>query len=312
MTQLPASVRSGVELALCAATGKEAPIRAADPVGGGCINPSARLSTADGESYFIKWNASAPASMFEAEADGLSALAAVSSECGLRVPAVVGVGANGDEGPGWLLLEYVERSTQGAPGYGERLGEGLARLHRAGSREPGGYGWTRDNFIGSLPQANPRTDSWGAFWRDARIAPQLDRARASGHFRSGESTRVMDRVLEQIPEALRGAEADGESLLHGDLWSGNVYAGPGAEPVLIDPAVYRGHREVDLAMSELFGGFPRGFMHAYDGAWPLAPEYARVRRPLYQLYYLLVHVNLFGGSYVDSALGAARAVLSEL
>jgi fructosamine-3-kinase len=226
------------------------------------------------------------------------------------VPEVLGVGDAVGDGPGWQLLEFIERGPDVST-YGERLGRGLALLHSAQGHGSNGYGWTRDNFIGALPQANPPAESWAAFWRDARLAPQLEVARQAGHF-GGEAGQAMDRLVESVERALEGAEAERPSLLHGDLWSGNAYPGPAGEPVLIDPAVYRGNREVDLAMSELFGGFPASFLRAYQEVRPLSSDYARVRRALYQLYYLLVHVNLFGGGYVGSSLQAARAVLAQL
>jgi fructosamine-3-kinase len=123
---------------------------------------------------------------------------------------------------------------------------------------------------------------------------------------------VLDRMLDAVDRALEDAETAPPSLLHGDLWSGNVYPDSNGQPVLIDPALYRGHREVDLAMSELFGGFPAAFLSAYQEARPLDEPYRRVRRPLYQLYYLLVHVNLFGGSYVGATLAAAEKVVAEV
>jgi fructosamine-3-kinase len=312
MTELPATVRRGVEEALTASASRPVAIRSTRPLGGGCINPSARLDASDGAAYFLKWNAAAPPDVFEAEADGLAALRSAGARAGVRVPEVMGVHTGSGGQPSWLLLEFVARGPRGAR-EGEALGRGLAELHRgrsgAAPDRSAGFGWRRDNYIGSLPQRNPVTADWAEFWRDWRLLPQLVAARP--HFRR-EEARSIDRLLDRVGEALAGAGADGPSLLHGDLWSGNVFPGPGGESVLIDPAAYRGHREVDLAMSELFGGFPTGFLSAYNEAWPLPAEYRRVRRPLYQLYYLLVHVNLFGGSYVEGTLEAARSALSEL
>jgi fructosamine-3-kinase len=306
---LPSSVLSSVQDALAARAGRAVAIRAAQPIGGGCINPAARLETTGVEAYFVKWNASAPPGMFEAEADGLAAIDRESGAAGVRVPEVIATHGGDPSTPAWLLLEFVERG-RAPPDFGERLGRGLAALHRR-REPPPPFGWKRDNFIGSLEQRNPPGASWPDFWRDQRLAPQLALARAQGRFTGGPG-RTLDRLLERTADALTGAEAEGASLLHGDLWSGNVYPGPAGEPVLIDPAVYVGHREVDVAMSELFGGFPVGFLEAYHEARPIAPAYRRVRRQLYQLYYLLVHVNLFGGSYVGGCLAAAEAVLGEV
>lgn len=310
MTALPEAVRESVEEALEEATGRPAQVTGIRAVGGGCIHPSARLETASGDAFFVKWNAAAPADMFPAEADGLGALTVAAEGTPLRVPGVVGVGRAGSDGESWLLLEFLDRGRPGRD-YGEALGGGLAELHRPDEGETGSYGWERDNYIGSLPQANPPSQDWADFWREARLAPQLALARERGHLR-GEDGRTLDRLLDRLDDALAGASDDGPSLLHGDLWGGNVYPGPDGEPVLVDPAVHRGHREVDLAMSELFGGFPSGFLDAYREAWPLADGYRRVRRDVYQLYYLLVHVNLFGQSYVAGTLRAARKALGGL
>ncbi|MFH1765693.1 MAG: fructosamine kinase family protein, partial [Gemmatimonadota bacterium] len=274
------------------------------------INPSARLEGKNGESYFLKWNPSAPAEMFGAEADGLMALAAPRA---LRVPEVLGRGGSGTiPDPAWLLLEFIPQGRPG-PDYGRRLGQGLAELHAFAltSPDPGAgaaYGWHRNNFIGSLPQGNDPSDDWVTFWRDRRLEPQLRMARDRGHFRGGGGG-LLDNLLARLDEVMAGTEGEDPAFLHGDLWSGNFFPGPAGEPVLIDPAVYRGAGEVDLAMMELFGSFPVGFREGYESRRKLAPEYESFRRDLYQLYYLLVHVNLFGGSYARASLTAAERAL---
>ncbi|MGW8265443.1 MAG: fructosamine kinase family protein [Longimicrobiales bacterium] len=312
---VPRAVLSAVQAALGAREGPSTAIRAAGPVGGGCINPSARLEGDDGEVYFLKWNDSAPPGMFEAEADGLRALAAPGA---LRVPEVLGWGEGTTrEDPGWLLLEYVPRGAADRD-YGVRLGEGLAHLHTSvtshsspeskRTAEGISFGWHRDNFIGSLPQGNREAETWAAFWRDTRLGPQLELARELGFFR-GQEGRTLDRLLSRLEDILPPDGGQGPALLHGDLWSGNYYPDPSGAPVLIDPAVYRGEGEVDLAMMELFGSLPTGFLEAYEAVRPVPAEYGSFRRDLYQLYYLLVHVNLFGRSYVGGTLAAARRVL---
>ena len=263
------------------------------------MNSAARVTTDRGETWFLKWNPNSPQSMFDTEADGLRALASAHA---VRVPAVLAVGS-GEGAPPWLLLEYVAAGRPG-PGFAAALAEGLTGLHRAAK---GTWGWERDNFIGSLPQKNPAAATWGAFWRDARLAPQLRLACGRGHFQ-GEEGGILERVVERTEDLLADVEDEGPSLLHGDLWGGNVYPDQEGLPVLIDPAVYRGHREVDLAMSELFGGFPSGWLGAYHDASPVDEGYGVFRRSLYQLYYLLVHVNLFGAGYEASCLAAARQV----
>lgn len=312
---IPAPVSAAVEATLEELTGQPTRIRTASPVGGGCINPSARLYTEGGDAFFLKWNDAAPPEMFAAEADGLRALAAPGA---LRVPEVLGWGGGGvPDDPGWLLLEFISSGAPG-PGYGEFLGEGLARLHDAAEKlalpeaflTPS-FGWHRDNFIGSLPQKNGTSEVWAHFWRDHRIGPQLELARDRRYFLGREGV-VLDRIMDRMEEILPQGETRGPALIHGDLWSGNYFPDPTGAPVLIDPAVYRGDGEVDLAMMELFGSFPRGFEEAYNGTRGISSQYAACRRDLYQLYYLLVHVNLFGGSYPQGALAAANRVLSSV
>lgn len=291
---LPDDVRAEVEGALGA-------IRSARPVGGGCISDAWRVETADGPA-FLKHNAAAPAAMFAAEADGLRALRAAAGEH-LRVPAVLALGGDGGESGGWIALEWLEPAPSSRD-HGERLGRGLAAVHDGSS---GGWGWERDNWIGSLPQGNESAASWPDFWRDRRLRPQLDLARRVGRLPAteGEWARLFDR----LPGLLEAGDEEGPSLVHGDLWSGNALA-TSTGPAIIDPAVYRGHREVDLAMAELFGGFGAAFFAAYDEARPLRPGYREQRRGIYQLYYLLVHVNLFGGGYVRQTAATLRAVLA--
>jgi fructosamine-3-kinase len=290
---IPAHIVRDVSAAL-QENGLGARILHATPVGGGCINHGTRVETDTGASLFLKWNESAPAGMFEAEVDGLRALRSVD---GVRAPEPLALGEH------WLLLEHVDTGRE-RPDTSSALGRMLAALHAgAPSRS---FGWPRDNWIGSLPQTNAPTERWGDFWRDHRIAPQLERARRQGRLRDAS----FDRLLDAIPEAL--ADVERPELVHGDLWGGNWLTDPNGEPWLIDPAVNFGHGEVDLAMSELFGGFDRAFYGAYDEAHGRTSAYAACRRDLYQLYYLLVHVNLFGTSYEAGARRAAEKVVAAL
>jgi fructosamine-3-kinase len=302
--RLPPPVLEGVEAALIR-LGRTGGVRGLAPVGGGCINHGARLDTGSGPASFLKWNASAPRGFFEAEAEGLQALRTSGA---LRAPEPLAWGG-GAGSPGWLLMEYVAPGPP-APDHDERLGEGLAHLHR--SADPSaGFGWPRSNWIGSLPQPNDLSWSWSEFWRDRRIVPQLERAVDQGAL--GErDRRTIERTVALVPVALEDVDREPVHLLHGDLWGGNAYAGDGGEPVVIDPAVYLGHGEVDLAMSELFGGFGHRFYQAYAGVAGVGQAYDRYRRDLYQLYYLLVHVNLFGAGYVRPSVAAAQRVLAEL
>ncbi|HET9947913.1 MAG TPA: fructosamine kinase family protein, partial [Longimicrobiales bacterium] len=259
----------------------------------------ARLRTGRGTSLFLKWNASAPRGMFAAEADGLRALAATRT---VRVPEPLAWG-EGERGEGWLLLEHVEPAPA-APDTAERLGRALAALHGAACAPS--FGWERDNWLGTLPQPNAPASDWGRFFRERRLEPRLHAVRAAGRLRDA----VFDRVLDLAEDAL--SDAARPSMLHGDLWGGNWFATAGGEPVLVDPAVYRGHGEVDLAMSELFGGFDPAFYEAYREARGLDRDYAAYRRDLYQLYYLLAHVELFGSAYEAGCRAAARRVVARL
>lgn len=292
---LPDAVRRKVEPSLGS-------IQWAHPVSGGSISRAWQVETADGPA-FLKHHASAPLEMFEAEADGLRVLCSAAGG-GLRVPDVLAIGGDGDRGS-WIALEWLEPAPP-RKDHGERLGRGLAAVHRSGR---GGWGWERDNWIGSLPQENrAAADSWAAFWRDRRLRPQLDLARGAGRLPGTEAE--WERLFDRLPELLAAGDEDGPSLLHGDLWSGNALSTV-AGPAIIDPAVYRGHREADLAMAELFGGFEARFFAAYGEAWPLRPGYREHRRGIYQLYYLLVHVNLFGGAYVAQTAEVLRRGLAR-
>jgi len=303
---VPPPVLDAVEATLEDRSGRPIKVKGTSPLAGGCINPSARLETEDGTHLFLKWNPAAAATMFAAEADGLRALAKPGS---LKIPEVLGCGGSGNsQDPGWLLLEFIPKGRAG-PDYGGRLGEGLATLHASGPHPT--FGWHRASFIGSLPQETaPRTE-WGVFWRDMRLEPQIRMAREQGYFHGGRG-RTLHTLMERMEEILPNGSEQEPDLLHGDLWSGNFYPGPSGEPVLIDPAVYQGAGEVDLAMMELFGSFPKGFVEGYTKGRGLDPEYDSFRRDLYQLYYLLVHVNLFGGGYESGSLAAAERILRNV
>jgi fructosamine-3-kinase len=261
-------------------------------VSGGCISPSYQVTLSDDRKLFVK--TARPGWHAEAFAQEAASLEAIRSTQTLVVPVVQGVASS------WLALAWLEPRAATSSDW-PVLGAGLARMHRARSAD---HGWDADNFIGPLPQPNSRCESWAGFWSTQRLQPLIERAAASL-----ERTTVRDfgLLLDELDERLAGAENDGASLLHGDLWGGNVHisvAGAG----VIDPASYYGHREVDLAMAALFGGFPEVFFEAYQAEWPLQEGAAR-RRPIYQLYYLLVHVVLFGGSYASSTATTLRAVL---
>lgn len=263
------------------------PVGPARPVSGGDINQAWLLeSGSDRPPLFCKANTHAQAAaMFAAEADGLQRLGQA-----MRVPAVAGRG-NWPQGA-FLLLEYLESGRPEGPAFWEEFGRGLAGLHQLSHSA---FGLDQDNFIATLPQDNSPRDNWPEFYADNRLLPQLARAVDAGLL-GRQDTAAAERLCRRLDEIY---PAEPPSLLHGDLWSGNFLAGPGQVPVLIDPAVYYGHRELDLAMMHLFGGFPPTLFHSYEEATPLHPGW-RERLDTGKLYYLLVHVNLFGGSYVNS------------
>ncbi len=282
--------------AIARATGQPFTLQAVHAAGGGCINSARVIEGSDGRRFFVKTNQARYLAMFEAEAEGLEAIRATGT---LRVPRPICSGAGADEA--WLVLEYLE---MGGRGSAAELGRRLAALHRHSWDR---YGWYRDNTIGSTPQVNTPSDDWIAFYRDRRLGYQYTLAA-----RRGAPRRLLDRG-ERLMSGLAGffvGYRPAPSLLHGDLWGGN-FAYSGGEPVIFDPAVYFGDREADLAMTELFGGFPGEFYAAYREAWPLEAGY-RVRRDLYNLYHVLNHFNLFGGGYLNQAERMTDALLAQL
>ena len=263
------------------------------PVSGGDINAACRLTLTDGTRVFMKSNATASPAFFRAEADGLEAIRQTGA---IGVPGVIAQGEDARFGA-YLLLEWIEAARQ-ASDYWERFGRSLAAMHAA--RTPTGFGWRRDNYIGASEQVNAKRDSWVAFFRDCRLEPQFRRA---GHWFDAAGRKRIAHLLDHLGDYL--VEPARPALLHGDLWSGNFITGSDGQAWLIDPAVYVGHRETDLAMTELFGGFHERFYAAYREVVPLEPGYAR-RRDLYNLYHLLNHLNLFGGGYLSSVMAIIR------
>lgn len=252
------------------------------PIGGGCI-AQARIATfADGYRVFLKTAEGLPG-MFACEAEGLSALAAAGA---IRTPEVLLVGDRE------LVLEAIISGPK-QPDFFEVFGRQFARLH--GHHGPY-FGFTSDNFIGSTAQCNRPVgegDDWAGFFLERRLRFQVNLAEQNGH--GSELQSLLENGENRIVELLTAAP-EPPGLLHGDLWGGNYMIDDQGMPCLIDPAVYHGHREADLAMTLLFGGFTPEFYSAYEEAWPLEPGHAD-RLPLYQLYHLLNHLNLFGSAY---------------
>jgi fructosamine-3-kinase len=275
---------------IAAAIGAE--IRDATPVGGGCINEAYRCTTSDDREIFVKTHASADESMFVREARGLSWLAEANA---LRVPEVLAASAR------FLVLEYIEEGRR-CRDFDEVFGHGLAELHRFGAPI---FGFEDDNYLGTLVQRNQSRETWVTFYIEQRLEPLVEMACAR-HLAPSHWKRSFATLYGKMHD-LAGPD-EPPSRLHGDLWSGNVHTSREGRPVLIDPAVYGGHREIDLAMLQLFGSPGARFFAAYDETYPRAPGHAE-RVALYQLYPLLAHVNLFPGGYVDSVDAALRRLI---
>jgi fructosamine-3-kinase len=275
-------------------------IEALHAVAGGDINAAFSLTLANGSRVFVKCNPANIAGLFEAEARGLEWLAEAQA---LRVPKVLGVAPAGGQpegASGYLVLEWLEPGPRVAD-FDERLGRGLAALHRFGA---GGFGLDHDNFIGPLPQPNRPAPSWAEFYRERRLAVQIGLAKSAGLLDTA-LLQKLDRLLARLEE--RVGPDSRPARLHGDLWAGNLHVDARGEPVLIDPAAYAGNREMDLAMMRLFGGYAPRVFDAYAEAYPLAAGHHE-RVALYQLYPLLVHLNLFGVGY----LGQVRAAVQRM
>ena len=267
-------------------------------VGGGCINSAYRVSDEE-RTFFVKINRVDQLPMFEAERDGLNALAKTNA---VRVPQPVCTGSVAEGA--FLVMENITLGRTSAD-TARRLGHSLARMHRAHWDR---FGWKRDNTIGSTPQPNRPDSDWVEFWRQNRLGFQLELA-----VRNGASRQVIDlgtRLQEEL-NAFFTSYRPQPSLLHGDLWGGNWATDDKGDPAIFDPAVYYGDRETDLAMTELFGGFSPDFYAAYRESWPLDAGY-RQRRELYNLYHILNHFNLFGGGYLSQAKGMLERLLAAI
>lgn len=287
-----------IDASLSTALGEPFNIQGKTAVTGGSISEALRLD-GQGVSVFLKLGYAADAAMFAAEAEALTLLARTDT---VRVPAVLAQGIAADRA--WLAMEYIQPGQTTAAAAG-RLGEQLAALHLDAQT---GFGWHRNNWIGATVQCNTPEHDWPTFFAQHRLRAQLDMA-----IGNGLPQLVVDqgyRLAENVP-ALFGDYAPTPSLLHGDLWGGNWACDQHEQPFIYDPASYIGDRDTDLAMTELFGGFPDSFYRAYDAVLPRAAGYP-LRRVLYNLYHVLNHFNLFGAGYDMQAQAIIEKLLSEI
>lgn len=259
---------------------------------GGQFDRHWRLTLQDGTRWFAKTAPAAAADRFAAEADGLSALAQTGA---VRVPEVIAHGVDADSDTAYLILAWLDLRPLSAA-RAEAAARALVALHEA-APFPDRFGWHRDNYLGATPQQNGWEPNWAHFFVTRRIKPQLSWAKRNGFSR--DAAARLEEALEGLP-ALFLEYAPRAALLHGDLWYGNIAESATGEVVLIDPAVHQGDHESELAMMELFGGFPPAFYAAYRKLSGLHRDYER-RKPLYTLYHILNHFNLFGSGYAREA-----------
>ncbi|MGF1541764.1 MAG: fructosamine kinase family protein [Pleurocapsa sp.] len=275
-----------IATAITQATSQPFAIADTRSVGGGCINQGYKITAGDRHNYFVKLNQAHQLEMFVAEAEGLKQMYATKT---ITVPQPICWGVAGNSS--YIVLEWLDLGGGNSQVWGE-MGRQLAAMHRQGRCDR--FGWERNNTIGSTPQINTWTDNWADFFAEHRIGYQLKLAK-----RKGGSFPDTNQVVAVIKDKLADRQPQ-PSLLHGDLWSGNAAIATDGSPVILDPATYYGDREADLAMTELFGGFPANFYQGYNQEWQLDSGYSK-RKTIYNLYHILNHFNLFGGGYGSQA-----------
>ncbi len=277
---IPEHIKSEIESTL------NQEIISANNQSGGDINDASIIKLSDGESLFLKWNGSAPECMFETEAKGLELLSDTDAE--LIIPEVILMGKD------FLLLSLIESGTEN-PDSSFQFGVEFAKLHKNSSNS---FGLDHSNFIGKLSQSNSPHQNWADFLISERIEPQIKLGMQSGKF-GGDTHSKIDSLHKSATNLF---PEEPPALLHGDLWSGNYMFTKNGKASIYDPAVYYGHREMDIAMTRLFGGFSSDFYEGYNSEYPLAGGFED-RIELCNLYPVLVHANLFGGGYVSQAAG---------
>lgn len=290
-------VEEEVKLSLSERYGRQVDVFSSGAIGGGCINNASKIETSEGV-FFLKWNAGSPSDIFIREAESLKKLKKAAGNA-LIVPEVYAA-KEVDSSPGFLVMEYLE------PGYNlhnadELLGKGLATVHRYKNDK---FGFYNNNYCGSTLQDNSWRSNWAEFFRDSRLGFLLGLIRKERPLPVEEEKvyhRLMDKVTSLIPEDSIPV------LIHGDLWSGN-YMMTANGPALIDPASYYADYEMEMGIMTMFGGFSERFYDAYNEVNPLRADW-RERNSLYQLYHVLNHYYLFGGSYRSQALHIAKSYI---
>lgn len=278
-------------------TGRSFSVGQQQNMGGGSINDAFLLTGENGQQYFVKTNRTGQKAMFEAETRGLHEIA---SSHTIKVPKPVCFGEN--QAQSYIVLEYLDmvgRADQRV------LGEQLAAMHQVTAEQ---FGWEINNTIGATFQPNDWMDNWLSFWSEQRLGFQLQLAAQNGY--GGELQSLGEKLLLAMPKLFSGLEIK-PSMLHGDLWGGNVAGLKDGTPVIFDPALYYGDREADLAMTYVFGGFAPDFYASYQNAFPLDDGFA-VRKTFYNIYHIINHLNLFGGGYHGQAIYMLEQVLSEI
>lgn len=290
---LPESLAAEAEKLLQHYTGQAVTIQGANTASGGSINHSYVLDTTVGR-YFLKYNsANRYPGMFPKEANALQTMAATQT---IRVPQVIGNDTEGEWA--FFVLEYLDPQRPGVD-FWQNFAIQLGQMHQHTAAQ---YGWDEDNYMGSLQQFNAKGNNWVEFFRDQRLQVQIDLA-LSTHSLQTADVEAFEKLFVKLNDLL---VTEPSALVHGDLWNGNFMVGPGGQACIFDPAAYYGNREVDLAMTRLFGGFDQAFYDAYHEAFPLVPGYED-RLDIYNLYPLLIHLNLFGAGY----LGSIRSILKR-
>ena len=293
-------LRSAIESVIGEMTGQPARISEASSLSGGCIHSAQKLILEDGRTFFCKVGSSQPKDILERELEGLLALGRAGS---IRTAKPVAWKSLPDLGSQFLITEFVPPGKTTSTFF-ENFGRDLAHLHRDCTAPR--FGFEHDNYIGRTHQSNRWTSDWCEFWGRDRLGFQLKLARQNG-YDSPDLHRLGVKLIDQLADRI-GDSGDPPSLLHGDLWSGNFLVDEAGSAVLIDPAVYYGHREAELAMCQLFGGFSRAFYDSYQESWPLQSG-AQERIEVYQLYHLLNHLNLFGTGYLARCITLLQKIL---